>query len=181
MECGSFRRSGGEIVLQDEIAAAGNRGPFSEELGADRANLLDFTGGELAWCKFVELFEAPERPTGALGIEHADDALDLEGLDRKRAARALARDVIKVPPGGHEPEESLRIPERGFDGQVRKIVEREVSAVLRLFLPDDRAVITRAAENSGAVGALGDFDTHEFLRGGKALLVVSPLEGSLMF
>lgn len=124
---------------------------------------MNFFRSEPARSKCIELFDSPEGAARAFGIEDADDALDLGGFSGKRSARALAGHIVEIPTGSQESEKSLRIPERRFDGKVSQIVERAMCSVPRLFLPHDRTVVPRAAQDSGAIGSFCYLNAHRFV------------------
>src|SRR2546427_5941582 len=109
----------------------------------------------------IELRRRPLLPGGSLPIEEADKQLRGKRLIRKRASRPGAAEVGQVPALGDQAVEAPEMVERGLDGIVGQVVEREEAPLLTfLTLPGHRAVGPPAAQRGGAIGFLLDVD-HE--------------------
>ncbi len=108
---------------------------MAEERCAEGADRLKFCICQGAWREFVELFGSPQHTGSTLGIEKADDALDLNGLGRQCAARALARCLVDFPAFSDQTEEAALVTEGGLNGVMREIMQSKMRGVCGLFLP----------------------------------------------
>lgn len=97
---------------------------------------------------------------GAFGTQQSYEMLHFDGLLGEPATSAFAGGVVDIPAAGDQPKKAALVLKRGFNREMRQIVERKKCGVAILFLPGNRTVGADAAQHRSAAGALGDLNAQ---------------------
>lgn len=115
--------------------------------GVERGAVVDFVHG-------------PGDATGALGVEHGHEDLDFQGLARQRTPGSAALGVVDGPALRDETVEGVGVAERGFNGEVRQVVEGEERRVPFGLGLEGKGPVGAEATEHAAGGAAEDFDAQ---------------------
>lgn len=106
----------------------------------------------------LEFFRSPNRIRGSLRVEETDDPLYFDSFPGKMAAHPVTGGVLDIPAGVDQTEKSLLAPEAGLHSKMCQIMQDKMPRMFRLFLPRERAILTRAAQYSSTIWLFDDLD-----------------------
>ncbi len=108
----------------------------------------------------IEFVHGPGDAAGPLGIEHSDEDLDFQGLGREWTPGSAAFGVVDGPALCDETVEGVGVAERGFNGEVRQVVEGEERRMPFGLGLEGKSPVGAEATEHAAGGAAEDFDAQ---------------------